>query len=229
MSRIHAFPGTEPPPAPHPPEGAPPRAALSELLPAAGAEAAATAFVLSHLGRRPGPVLWIQDRLSRRESGQPYRPGLGLPGPILVLNLSHPRDALIAAEDGTRCPALSAVVVEIWGEPPALDFTATKRLALRAAASGVPCWLIRRNASAGLSAARDRWRIATLASAQDPDDPAAPGDPRWRAELFRSRDRRPGEWVVRHDRATHRLDFAAAVSDGALAEAGGEDRQRGAR
>ena len=205
------------------------RATLSEVMVQMLADAGATGFVLSHLPPGPAPVLWLQDRLSRKEAGRPYLPGLRLPCPMLMVTPSHPRDVLIAAEDGLRCGALSAVVAEIWGDPPVLDFTTTKRLALRAEASGVACWLIRWNASARLSAARERWRIASLPSASNPDDPAAPGDPRWRAELFRSRTRRPGEWVVRHDRAAHRFDFVTAIPDGTLVATGGEIRQRTAR
>ena len=46
-------------------------------------------------------------------------------------------------EQGAGCAGLSAVVGEIHGAPAVLDFTATKRLALRAEASGVPVWPIR--------------------------------------------------------------------------------------
>jgi protein ImuA len=95
--------------------------------------------------------------------------------------------------------------------------------------AGVPCWLIRQAATADLSAARNRWRIATLPSVANPDDPRAPGDPRWRLDLFRSRDGRPGEWVARHERAADRLDLVAAVPDGAVAEDAREAGQRAAR
>ena len=45
-------------------------------------------------------------------------------------------DALWAMEQALGCADLAAVVGEVWGDPAALDFTATKRLALRAEASG---------------------------------------------------------------------------------------------
>lgn len=186
-------------------------------------------FVLSHIPQNTGPVLWIQDRLSRKEAGRPSLSGLGLSHPLLMARLSHPRDVLIATEEGLRCAALSAVVAEIWGDPPTLSFTATKRLALRAEASGVPCWLIRRAASPNLSAARDRWRVASLASSPDRDDPVAPGDPRWRVELFRSRDKKTGVWVARYDRTTDRVDYAAVFRDGAVAEDGAKGAERAAR
>jgi protein ImuA len=202
---------------------------LSEVFPASGAEAAATGFVLAQIGQGTAPVLWVQDRLAERESGRPCLMGLGGRNPLLILQLSRPIDVLAAVEEGLRCKALAAVVAEIRGDPQALNFTAMKRLALRAEATGVPCWLIRQAATADLSAARDRWRIATLPSATNPDDPRAPGDPRWQVELFRSRDRRPGQWVAHHERATHRLDLAARVPDGALDAPGREVGQRAGR
>ncbi|MDP3340412.1 hypothetical protein [Frigidibacter sp.] len=199
-------------------------AVLSEIFAETGAEAAAAGFVLAQLGPGPGPVLWLQDRMALRESGRPSLPGLGLRRPLLLMQLSRPLDVLAAAEEGLRCKALAAVVAELRGNPPALTFTALKRLALRAEAAGVPCWLIRQGAAADLSAARDRWRIATRPSAAHPDDPRAPGDPRWQVELFRSRDKRPGIWVAHHERgadgAADRVDLVAALPDGAVAAAG---------
>jgi protein ImuA len=212
-------------------------ATLAEIFPDPGAEAAAVGFVLAQIGRRSGPVLWIQDRLTRCETGRPYLPGLGIGGPLLLMQLSRPADVMAAAEEGLRCRTLAAVVAEIRGAALAAGYTAMKRLALRAEAAGVPCWLIRQGASPDLSAARNRWRIATLPSAANPDDGLAPGDPRWRIELFRARDERPGVWVARHehreDRATDgpadRLDLVAAVPDGTLAEDAGTGGQRAAR
>ncbi len=203
-------------------------ATLAEVFPAPGAEAAAAGFVMAQLGPGSGAVLWIQDRQARRETGRPFLAGFHRP--LMLLHLSRPLDVMIAAEEGAQCRALAAVVAEIRGDPPAVDFTAMKRLALRAEAVGVPCWLIRQAATANLSAARDRWRISSLPSAAHPDDPRAPGAPRWRAELFRSRDRRPGDWVVCHDPGTaDRLDLVAAVPDGPLAEDAGTVGQRAAR
>lgn len=190
-------------------------------------------FALSGLATTGGPLLWIQDRLSRQETGQPYLPGLGGGKSLLRLTLTRPADVLTAAEEGLRCKTLSAVVAEIWGDPPVVDFTATKRLVLRAETMGVPCWLIRHGAAPGLSAARDRWRIASLPSSANPDDIRAPGVPRWRLELFRSRDKRPGVWVAHHDRggseAEDRLHLVAELPDGTLDATGRADGQRAAR
>lgn len=221
MPRTEAHPAA--PPSFRRPRLAPAGPTLSEVFAPAGAEAAAAGFVLARLPRGEMPILWLQDHPAARESGRPYLPGLG-PRSLLLMQLSRPADVLAAAEEGLRCAALAGVVAELRGNPPAVSFTALKRLALRAEASGLPCWLIRQAAAEDLSAARDRWRIAPLPSAANPDDPRAPGTPRWRVELFRSRNGRPGEWVASHERgangAADRLDLVAAVPDGALDAAG---------
>ncbi|MBI1418899.1 MAG: hypothetical protein GC146_16935 [Limimaricola sp.] len=192
---------------------------MAEVFAVTAADAAVTGFVLARLtaqaaqearggasGGHPEPrpetrpearpILWVQDRLSRREAGVPCLAGLGTTR-LLLVEARQPRAALWAMEEGLGCGALAGVVGEIWGDPAVLDFTATKRLALRAEAQGVPAWLIRRAATPALSAARERWRVAALPAEADPDDLRAPGAPLWRAELFRARWRRPGAWVAR--------------------------------
>ena len=199
---------------------------LSEIFPDPVTDAAAVGYVLARLPRSDGPVLWVQDRVSRRETGRPYLAGIGTQRPLITVTLSRPADVLWAMEDGLRCRALAAVIGEVWGAPAALSFTATKRLALRSEAADVACWLIRHAATPDLSAARDRWRIASRPSAPHPHDAQAPGKPRWSLDLFRSRRRKPGHWVVEYDRASDRLDRVAPVRDGALAEGDGASGQR---
>jgi protein ImuA len=189
-----------------------PRAALAEVFADASADGGRHGFVLAGLGA--GTVVWVQDRPSRREGGRPCAVGvaqaLGVWPDLLHLEVGRPADVLWAMEEALGCPGLAAVVGEVWGEPSVLGFAATKRLALRAEASGVQAWLIRRAASPDLSAARERWRVASLAS---------PGwdRPTWRATLFRSRLRPPAEWVASHDgrRLVLRPGPAGTVSEAA--------------
>lgn len=199
-----------------------PEATLSEVFAQSATDGAVTGFVLAHLKAGGGPILWIQDRLSRRECGIPYLAGFPFAAEVLRVDVSRPVDVLWAAEQGLGCPELGAVVAEVWGDPPALDFTATKRLALRAEAHRVPCWLLRRAATPHLSAARERWRVASLPSGNDPHDARAPGMPHWQVELFRSRFRAPADWVARYDRTRHRMDIDHPVRSraGTAAQAG---------
>lgn len=215
---MHPFPAHEAWP------DAPPRAepTLAEIFAAHAADGAATGFAVAHL-QPQARVLWVQDRLSRREGGRPLAAGFGVPVEMLTLEVGSARDALWAMEQALGCAALAAVVGEVWGEPRALDFTATKRLALRAEAHGVRAWLIRRAARPDLSAARERWRLASLSSAPPRDDPRAPGEPSWSANLFRGRGGRTGEWV-----AGRGSPGSPAYGQG-LGKGGAARPQRGAR
>lgn len=166
-----------------------------------------------------GPLLWVQDGRAAQEGGVPCQAGiaeLGLKMPILRIAARNAADALWAMEEGLECTALSAVVGEVWGNPKALDFTATKRLALRSKRSGVPLWLLRPDGVADLSVAPDRWRVAPACSAGNPWDVRAPGRARWQAELFRTRRGAPATWVAEHDPAAHRVDLVAALRDPAV-------------
>ena len=199
-------------------------AILRDALPDAPFDAAATGFVLACLPDSKDPVLWIQDRMSRRENGRLYGPALrrfGFNGHILRVEVSHPRDVLWAMEEGASCAGLSAVVGEIHGAPEVLSFTATKRLALRAESSGVPLWLIRSGDHGALSAARERWRLRSVPSGPNRYNAQAPGTPMWEADLFRARGRAPGVWTASYDgaagRSTDRLSLLPRSGDGALA------------
>jgi protein ImuA len=189
-------------PFPPVPAGAPAQATLREVCAASAADGAVRAFVLSHLDPTNGPVLWAQDRITRREAGEPYLPGIGREFGLIRIDVNRPADVLWAMEQALECRSLGAVLGEIWGEAAVADFTATKRLALRAEAHGVPCWLIRRAARPDLSAARERWRVAAAPSLPHPDDDMAPGLPVWQAELFRARTRPPGRWEMSWNRLT---------------------------
>ena len=170
---------------------------LGELFAAHPRDSGWSGFLLAH--QRPaGPVLWVQERMAILECGRLYPPGLDLPD-LIHIEARDARSALWAMEEGLRCSALSMVVGELWGDPAALDFTATRRLAVAAEKSGVACWLVRLGGTANLSGARMRWRLASLPSLAHPFDPKAPGAPAWDAELFRARGRPPGRWSLTHE------------------------------
>lgn len=194
---------------------------LAEVFSKVAWDGAATAFVTGRIGACDKPILWVQDRLSRLEAGRLYLKGLPHALQVILVELSKPQDVLRAMEEGLGCTALGGVVGEVWGDAPALDFTATKRLALRSEAHGVPCWLVRRGAHPNLSAARERWWLESLPALPNPDDQRAPGAPQWRADLFRSRYRAPTDWVVQmkdgaldFDHATGARHMKAAASGG---------------
>lgn len=193
---------------------APPSPTLSELFAASPRDAGWAGFLLAQADRTK-PVLWVQDRMAIIESGRIYPPGLG-GGELIHVEARDAKLALWAMEEGLRCSGLSGVIGELWGDPAALDFTATRRLAVAAERSRVPCWLVRLAGTANLSGARMRWRIASMPSIANPFDPRAPGPPAWETELFRARGYPPGRWGVAHEAGTFHL--AAAAGRGTLGE-----------
>lgn len=175
-------------------------------------------------------ILWVQDKAAMRLSGRPYRHGLP---PELRPRLIHvaaktAEDALFALEEGLRCRDLACVIGEISGNPRAMDFTASRRLSLAAERHGVPLFLVRLDARRDLSSARMRWQVRSAASPIPRWNHAAPGSPSWRAELFRARGHKQGEWILRDDgkqlaasafiaAQTDHGDLAGAFGDGSLA------------
>ena len=178
-------------------------ATLSELFAASPRDGGTTGLLLALLDRampdQRRPLLWVQERMAILEGGRIYPPGLGpenLMPALIHVEAPNARVALWAMEEGLRCAALGGVIGELWGDPRALDFTATRRLAVAAERSGVPVWLVRMGGNANLSGARMRWRVASAPSQKNPFDPRAPGAPAWDAELFRARGFAPGRWEV---------------------------------
>jgi protein ImuA len=177
----------------------------------AGAPRDTAALVLFALSRRPStdarPVLIAAPRAWLGEHGRPYGPGLA--GIALVLApVSTTAEALWALEQGLRSGAVSLALGAVDGA----TLAQTRRLAF-AARQGEAVGLLIPRGLDGLSAAARRWRITTLPSAADVDDPRAPGRARLRAELTRVRGERPGAWTLEQDDETHRLRLADRLAD----------------
>ena len=192
----------------------PATATLSEIF-SGTRDGGATGFLLAQVARGK-PLLWVQERMAMLEAGRIYPPGLGV-GELIHVDARDARAALWAMEEGLRCSALGAVIGEIWGDPKALDFTATRRLAVAAERHGVAAFLVRLGGHANLSGARMRWRIASAPSRINPLDHKAPGAATWDAELFRARGFAPGRWITDYDGSADRLGVVAAAADRTLA------------
>ena len=177
----------------------------------AGGSAAALVLALDELRQRSREegvgaedrraVLWVQTREAARLTGRPYRPGLPaeMRHRLIHVLADKPEDALFALEEGVRCREIAFVIGEVKGNPRALDFTASRRLTLEAERHRVPLYLVRLDAQQDLSSARMRWQVAAAPSAAPEWNAAAPGNPVWRAQLFRARAQAPGEWILRDD------------------------------
>jgi protein ImuA len=193
---------------------APSSPTLNELFAAHPRDGGWAGFLLAQVATDK-PLLWVQDRMAILESGRVHPPGLSSQN-LIHVEARDAKDALWAMEEGVRCAALSAVIGELWGDPRALDFTATRRLAVASERSGTPCWLVRLGGAANLSGARMRWRIASAPSLHNHLDPRAPGVPAWDVELFRARGMPPGRWAIAHE--ADRFHLVATPGDRGLGE-----------
>ncbi len=166
--------------------------ALHEVLPDKLQDsAAATGFALALVQRSAvkGTLLWIRQEEVDAKTGQLYAPGMvevGLdPTRVVLVRARDAADALYAAEEGARCPAVAMVLLETWKRPEALNLTATRRLAFAAGKSGVTILLLRRGTEPEPSVAETRWLIRSVASRAL--EANAPGFPAFHLTLLRHR------------------------------------------
>jgi protein ImuA len=136
--------------------------------------------------KRPAVII-LQLAQDGGELGVPYALGIksfGIdPDAVVLGRTDTPVDLLWAMEEAIACRSVAAVIADIATPVKALDFTATRRLSLRAAASGCSIFVIRYTRQREASAARYRWRLASVLSRPPPFDRQAPGRPRWQVTL----------------------------------------------
>lgn len=146
------------------------------------------------------PVLWVQNPTSAGEAGRLHAPGLfafGLdPQQVITLTARSMQETLWALEEGLSCKGLGAVVGDIRGYSKALDLTATRRLALRAAEARVPVFFLKTSAPEEASAARSRWKVTPAPSRPLADYQYGLGNAAWRLELTKNRDGPIGTWTL---------------------------------
>lgn len=155
---------------------------------------------LSRMGT--GPIVWVRQRLLDSEFGLSHGHGmaaLGLdPARVLLVRARDAADALRAAHDAVQCAAVGVVLAEMWGEPKALDLTASRRLSMAAADSGVTVLMTRIAADPEPSAAASRWQVSAAPSR--PLEANAPGAPAFSVTLLRHRaGLTPRNWRVEWD------------------------------
>ncbi len=204
------------------------RAALHELFADDGDYAGAAAGFALMLGLRARagkPIIWVREDKGERGSGRLYGPGLvelGVdPADMFLVTGRDAAMVLRAGADSVGCGAVGAVVIETWGNAPALNLTASRLLALAAARSGVLTLVLRLGADPVPSAAATRWRIKAAPSSALVMAPAAsaPGKPAFDINLLRHRGGIAGfEARVEWDR--DRRSFSDAAGPGAALPGG---------
>ena len=132
-------------------------------------------------------VVYLQLADEVQKLGVPYGPGLlsfGFdPDRLVLVRAGDMAELLWATEEAIACRAVAAVVADIGSHAKLLDFTASRRLSLRAAATGGSIFLLRYGQGREASAAHLRWRLSPGRSAHRRYDAKAPGPLQWHAEL----------------------------------------------
>ncbi len=148
------------------------------------------AGILSALMKKNAAAIWIGT------STRIYPPALLAynihPEHIIFLDLKKSTDKLWAAEESLKCEGLAAVICETAD----LDFTASRRLQLAVEQSKVTGFILRNDLRRiNTTACLTRWEIKPLPSHTIGDLPG-PGYPRWKVDLLKARNGKPGSWEL---------------------------------
>ena len=160
-----------------------------------GAEQAAAtsgfiAGILSALMYNKGVTLWISASRKLFPSALQW---FGIASDkIIFIDLKREKDVLWAMEEALKCDGLAAVI----GEMKELDFTASRRLQLAVEQSRVTGFILRSKLlNLNITACVTRWKITPLPSVSIDGMPGV-GYPRWKVELLKVRNGRPGSWDI---------------------------------
>lgn len=165
---------------------------LHECFAATAEDASAAAGFAVMLAMRAcdgRPLVWVRENRCTRRTGRLHAVGmteLGFdPGSLVLVDADDTRAVLRASAEAVKCGAVGAVVIEPWGKAQPYDLTASRRLSMAAAASGVFTLVVRADADPLPSAAQTRWQVAAAPSSPLPAD--APGNPAFDIALLRHR------------------------------------------
>ena len=185
---------------------------------ASGFAAGIAGRITSRIDGQGGIVLWC---LKQRDLYGPGLAGHGLdPARLVTVRVARDDDMLWVLEEALRCPSPLGGIAAAIGEIGRLPMVAGRRLQLAAERSGIPALLLRRwrtGAEAGAertrpSAAMTRWRVASLPSLPDPEEPGI-GHPRWRVELLRCRGAETAAWMTEIADASGLVRLSAGLAD----------------
>ena len=165
------------------------------------------------LQERTGPLIWCQ--LRDPERLHLHAPGLmafGLnPDRMIKLTIKSEQDLLWAMEEALACSYISGVVGVLWNER-MYDFTASRRLLLRAKENGVSALMVRSHRANGTTAADIRFEVSTQTSSEmRPRDKFLPriGNTTWQLELKKGKGLKQKRWQIGWNRETLSFDLVS--------------------
>ena len=170
-------------------------------------------------------IIWLQMRAEAQETGLPYGPGLagfGLdPDALGIVRADTVTALLWAMEEAAGCGNVAAVIGDFARDHKPLDFTVSRRLALRAEAHGAALFVLRYGPGREASAAGFRFHVAAAPSAARAYDARAPGAARYRITLEKGA-RRLEAGTARQDTAGRDFWLLEWTEDGLVADISGK-------
>jgi protein ImuA len=168
-----------------------PFSALHEFFSSRPEEATAScAFVFGLLSSRlhnAGSLVYIS---SSQKIFPPALKSFGiLPHQVLFLHVKKESDVEWATLEALKCSSLSAVVSELKE----VSLTSSRRYQLAIEETGVGCFILRNRPKNLLTTSVSRWHISPLSSLVEHGLPGL-GHPRWRVNLLKVRNGKPGSW-----------------------------------
>jgi len=142
-----------------------------------------------------GAIIWVS---TKRTIFPPALKLFGVqPERFIFIDLHKEKDILWAMEEALKCSAVTAVVAQVLN----IDFTASRRLQLAAKENHVTGFLFNRSRNINPTACVSRWRISPQPSSPIIDNSGLEGlpgigFPKWKIELLRMRNGKPGTWTV---------------------------------
>ncbi len=197
--------------------------ALLEVLPESYQQRSAATGATLALGARlleakTGPLVWCQ--LRDPERLHLHAPGLAAfgidPERIIRLTVKSEQDLLWAMEEALDCAYLSGVV-GVLGQEKLYDFTASRRLSLRARSSGVSALMLRSHRANGTTTADMRWMVGAGESSKMPERKAflpRLGGAIWQLDLIKCRGANGGSFQIGWNRETLSFDLASRLAGG---------------
>ena len=169
-----------------------PIGAVHEFLSERPEDLASTSGFISALSSslmgKKGVAFWIS---TSRMLYPPALKSFGIePDRFIFVDLHKEKDVLWATNEALKCNAISAVITQVRE----IDFNTSRRIQLAVEQSEVTGFIIRSNCKhIGPTACVSRWKISSLSSESHEDLPGV-GFPKWKVELLKIRNGRPGAW-----------------------------------
>ncbi|MEM7068445.1 MAG: hypothetical protein AAF478_06125 [Pseudomonadota bacterium] len=172
-------------------------------------------FLLGLLSRldETRPIAWICEPSTVADTGKLFPDGLSYFGlessRMFHITPLHLADAFWASGEAARTGGVSAIIFHIKGNPGTFDLSVSRKLALRAQASGTPLFILRQAGEEEASSAATRWHVSPAPSLPDETYHKGLGHMRLRLTLEKNRNGQLGQWLVAWNPKTRSFENAA--------------------